>query len=216
MRRILFREIQAVCQESYQSQGLTRRDGGTFRSVDGDRGKFEFQLQCYGRETCAKGYPVIKKTDGPHKRTIWYTEKQLFKPLERRLPQSQSQEENAKSGTADAQNEDLVSGLVEEGWRSILSDAISSETFGKLDVFLKEERASGAIIYPPQADIFSAFNLCPFEETKVVIVGQVSFLPLLYPDIAIHITLMIAYNFQRILIMVPVKGMVSRFRFQMA
>ena len=76
----LFQEIQKVGQESYRSQGLTRQNGGTFRNIAGEKGKFEFQLQCYGRKECAQGYPVIRETAGPHKRTIWYTEQQLFMP----------------------------------------------------------------------------------------------------------------------------------------
>eukprot|EP00980_Cylindrotheca_fusiformis_P010468 scaffold2322_cov135-Cylindrotheca_fusiformis.AAC.27 len=177
MRRKLFQEIQAVSQESYKSRGLTRSDGGTFQNVEGDRGQFEFQLQCYGRKTCAQGDPVIKDTKGPHKRTIWYTEKQLFKPLsERRF--SMVLTEAAESAADEPQNDsqrdikDLASALREPGWKSALSGAFSSESFANLQAFLEEEVAAGATIYPPRDDVFSAFNLCPFEKTKVVIVGQ--------------------------------------------
>lgn len=179
MRRKLFQEIQAICQDSYQSQGLTRFDGGTFRNVEGERGQFEFQLQCYGRETCAQGDPVIKDTSGPHKRTIWYTEKQLFKPLSERRFSMVLTEDIATSASDDPDSSDsnwgdgdLVSGLVEPGWKAALSDALSSESFANLAAFLEEEKAAGATIYPPQDEVFSAFNLCPFEQTKVVIVGQ--------------------------------------------
>jgi hypothetical protein len=173
----LFREIQGVVQDSYQAQGLTRRDGGTFRTVEGDRGQFEFQLQCYGRELCVEGDPVIKETNGPHKRTIWYTQKQLFKPLNQRLSPikvKQSVVNDEINNTAEDMHADLISGLEDEGWNAVLSDSISSDSFGKLDDFIKQERASGVTIYPPQSEIFSALNLCSFEKTKVVIVGQVS------------------------------------------
>jgi hypothetical protein len=182
MRRKLFQEVQAICQDSYQSQGLTRFDGGTYRNVEGESGQFQFQLQCYGRETCPQGDPVIKDTSGPHKRTIWYTEKQLFKPLsERRFSMVLTEDiaTSASSGASDEPDsdskwgdEDLSSGLVEPGWKAALSGALSSESFANLEAFLKEEKAAGATIYPPQDEVFSAFNLCPFEQTKVVIVGQ--------------------------------------------
>lgn len=38
--------------------------------------------------------------------------------------------------------------------------------------FVKDERISGKTIYPKQADIFNAFKAAPFEEIKVVIIGQ--------------------------------------------
>jgi uracil-DNA glycosylase len=42
----------------------------------------------------------------------------------------------------------------------------------QLKAFLMEERARGVAVFPPNADIFSAFDLCPFDDTRVVIVGQ--------------------------------------------
>jgi uracil-DNA glycosylase len=67
---------------------------------------------------------------------------------------------------------DLISGLEDQGWKNALSDAIRSESFQNLESFLEQERATGATIYPPQEDVFSAFNLCPLDKVKVVIVGQ--------------------------------------------
>lgn len=42
----------------------------------------------------------------------------------------------------------------------------------ELKKFLKEEQASGKIIYPPNDQVFNAFNSCDFEDVKVVIIGQ--------------------------------------------
>ena len=83
-QRSLLRELQATALQSYQVQGLTR-PGGSFRDAEGNKGRFEFQLQCYGRAVCANGKPVIKEIEGPHGRTIWYTEDQLFMPRIARL-----------------------------------------------------------------------------------------------------------------------------------
>jgi hypothetical protein len=176
MLRAVFAEIQGVANESYAAQGLTRRDGGTFRNVEGNKGSFEFQLQCYGRERCVKGGTVIRETQGPHKRTIWYTANQLFMPrtardvnMDESIKTSSSSSSESSSG---GNNEKLVAGLLDDGWKNILSDATKSETFQALERFIDDERASGAEIYPSQSDIFSAFNLCPFDKVKVVIVGQ--------------------------------------------
>ena len=76
----LFRELQQVAVESYQSQGMTRANGGQYRTVTGSYGQYTFDLQCYGRTVAANGEVVIKEINGPHGRTIWYTQEQLFRP----------------------------------------------------------------------------------------------------------------------------------------
>jgi uracil-DNA glycosylase len=226
-RRSLFRETQAVAEESYNSQGLTRPDGGTYRTYKGDPGGYAFQLQCYGRTVCANGYPVIHETEGPHKRSIWFVEGQLFKPRsERRLPSLSDDEMMATTGTDDDDRNDgtpkessqgterknptpvsprpvgggwdgnsgggpeigkgppatvvttppdgrLLDGLTDPGWReALLEYATSSESFHRLERFLREEQESGAIIYPPPGEVFAAMNLCPLHRTHVVILGQ--------------------------------------------
>lgn len=88
-KRTLFDEIQATAQLSYASQGLTRQKGGSYRTPDGQRGKFEFNLQCYGKDKCPRGRPVLRETEGPHKRTIWYVEDQLFVPRSMRGPKGE-------------------------------------------------------------------------------------------------------------------------------
>ena len=236
MCRLLYREIRNVAVESYRAQGLTRKNGGTFRNVSGDRGQFEFQLQCYGCNYSFHGDRVIQEPNGPHKRTIWYTERQLFKPRSERIQEESetdskpvvestsdspgefktlqdmrlngfaftksremiiddivmegdpAQTENVvgKSETASSSlhsrvtfegevNDNvatLISGLVDDNWKSVLSDAIRSESFQRLACFLDDERARGVTIYPPSKDIFAALNLCPLDTVKVVIVGQ--------------------------------------------
>ena len=42
----------------------------------------------------------------------------------------------------------------------------------KLELFLSKEASGGHEVYPQKNNLFSAFNLCPFEKLKVVIVGQ--------------------------------------------
>lgn len=45
------------------------------------------------------------------------------------------------------------------------------EYFKILETFLEKEY-SEKTIFPPKDEIFNAFNLCPFENVKVVIIGQ--------------------------------------------
>jgi DNA-formamidopyrimidine glycosylase len=190
-QRMLFRELQSVGLESYSAQGMTRKQGGMYRNVDGTRGQFEFQLQCYGREYCAEGKPVLRETNGPHGRTIWYTDDQLFMSRSQRAATTiasisaleQPSDAGPSTVTSTTVNSastaateqcvsELVSGLTEASWKETLSGAMGSESFQKLAAFLQEEQASGATIYPPRDEIFHALNLCPFDQVKVVIVGQ--------------------------------------------
>ena len=56
------------------------------------------------------------------------------------------------------------------------ADAIGSEKekpyFGALRERVRQARESGQIIYPSEADTFSAFRLTPLEQVRVVILGQ--------------------------------------------
>lgn len=60
---------------------------------------------------------------------------------------------------------------IDSAWKSRLQDEFEKEYFLKLAGFVKEEYKS-SIIYPPGGLIFNAFNLCPFENVKAVIIGQ--------------------------------------------
>ena len=240
-QRSLLRELQATALLSYQAQGLTR-PGGSYRDVEDNRGRFEFELQCYGRKVCPKGKPIERDTDGPHGRTIWYTEEQLFIPRIMRFGATASDKEceeqydvciaevdadqlEASAGTIDATEgahasesstlseatdygytvnakptasaskrttaikietasrsnssvantdpvESLVTGLTDDGWKNALSDTINSNEFRDLALFIENERTQGAVIYPPEDEVFAALNLCPLDDVKVVIVGQ--------------------------------------------
>lgn len=56
-------------------------------------------------------------------------------------------------------------------WQSVLADEFQQPYFSDLAQFVRSEY-SRFTCYPKGSDIFSAFNLCPFSETKVVIIGQ--------------------------------------------
>lgn len=60
---------------------------------------------------------------------------------------------------------------IEGSWKERLEEEFDKPYFQTLISFVKEEYRS-TIVYPPGALIFSAFDHCPFDETRVVIVGQ--------------------------------------------
>ncbi|NNJ55235.1 MAG: uracil-DNA glycosylase [Bacteroidia bacterium] len=61
---------------------------------------------------------------------------------------------------------------IHPSWRKELKQEFDSSYFQNLTQFLKQRKTKGAIIYPPGNEIFNAFDLTPFEEVKVVILGQ--------------------------------------------
>ncbi|CAG1023345.1 Uracil-DNA glycosylase [Patescibacteria group bacterium] len=60
---------------------------------------------------------------------------------------------------------------IEESWRAALQEEFQKPYFQKLITFVKEEYKNGTV-YPPGPYIFRAFNECPFDKLKVVILGQ--------------------------------------------
>lgn len=60
---------------------------------------------------------------------------------------------------------------IEPSWKEVLKDEFGKEYFKKLRGFVKSEY-SHAIVYPPPKNIFRAFELCPFDNVEVVILGQ--------------------------------------------
>ncbi len=60
---------------------------------------------------------------------------------------------------------------IESGWKQLLKEEFDKEYFINLTHFVREEYKSQTI-YPPAAKIFSAFDLCPLDKTRVVILGQ--------------------------------------------
>lgn len=60
---------------------------------------------------------------------------------------------------------------IEPSWKEILADEFEKPYFSLLTSFVKKEYQSTRC-YPPAPLIFNAFNLCPFDKVKVVIIGQ--------------------------------------------
>ncbi len=60
---------------------------------------------------------------------------------------------------------------IEPSWHDALDHLFEQEFFKKLVAFVKDEYASTKV-YPPGKEIFNAFNHCPLQNVKVVILGQ--------------------------------------------
>lgn len=61
---------------------------------------------------------------------------------------------------------------IEESWKNVLREEFDKVYFQQIVTFLKTEKSSGKIIYPPGPLIFNAFNKTPFSKVEVVLLGQ--------------------------------------------
>ncbi|MBU6323219.1 MAG: uracil-DNA glycosylase [Patescibacteria group bacterium] len=60
---------------------------------------------------------------------------------------------------------------IDPSWKERLAGEFDEPYFAELTAFVKKEYA-GETVYPPPRYIFRAFDLCPFDSVKVVILGQ--------------------------------------------
>jgi len=65
----------------------------------------------------------------------------------------------------------MVDVHIEASWKRRLAPEIKQAYFEQLTDFVRQEYET-ARIYPPGSRIFAAFDACPFEDVKVVILGQ--------------------------------------------
>ncbi len=61
---------------------------------------------------------------------------------------------------------------IEEGWKNVLKAEFSKPYFQNAVTFIKTEKAQGKTVYPPGPLIFNAFDKTPFDNVKVVLLGQ--------------------------------------------
>ncbi len=60
---------------------------------------------------------------------------------------------------------------IDPSWQKHLESEFEKSYFVELTAFVKKEYEDGSV-YPAPENIFRAFDLCPFEKVKVVILGQ--------------------------------------------
>lgn len=60
---------------------------------------------------------------------------------------------------------------IEPTWKEALAPEFEKDYFVRLTDFVRNEYGT-TTVYPPGKLIFNAFNLCPYDKVKVVIIGQ--------------------------------------------
>ncbi len=69
------------------------------------------------------------------------------------------------------QKQETMDVRMEVSWKDRLNDEFSKPYFIELVEFVKQEYTAQTV-YPPGSEIFRAFDHCPFNDTKLVIIGQ--------------------------------------------
>src|SRR5271156_1773130 len=69
-------------------------------------------------------------------------------------------------------SETVAAVQIEGSWKAALADEFNKPYFAAIKQFIVDEKAKGKKVYPPGPLIFNAFNLTPFNQVKVVIIGQ--------------------------------------------
>ena len=64
-----------------------------------------------------------------------------------------------------------MNAIIAESWKKELDGEFDKDYFKKLNTFVETEYAAYTC-YPPQEQIFAAFDYCSFQDVKVVILGQ--------------------------------------------
>lgn len=65
----------------------------------------------------------------------------------------------------------FVKPFIEASWLQVLEEEFRAPYFAQLKSFLVEEKKNN-VVFPPGSLIFNAFNLTPFQNVKVVLLGQ--------------------------------------------
>ncbi|MCZ1014058.1 MULTISPECIES: uracil-DNA glycosylase [Streptomyces] len=66
---------------------------------------------------------------------------------------------------------DVVTDMLPESWRGVLGEELEKPYFKELIDFVEQERAGGPV-YPPREQVFAALEATPFDQVKVLILGQ--------------------------------------------
>ncbi|KAL3696022.1 hypothetical protein R1sor_010098 [Riccia sorocarpa] len=97
---------------------------------------------------------------------------ELNKAIARAKRNLKTCEERVAQASGEGSFPDFKDLLVEPTWLTSLEEEFSKSYMSKLHSFVQQEANGAKPIYPPPALVFNAFNTCPFDKVKVVIIGQ--------------------------------------------
>lgn len=67
---------------------------------------------------------------------------------------------------------ETLQSLIPGDWARVLSPEFSKAYWGEIEKFLRAQSAANVSVFPKREHIFRALDLCPFDQVRVVILGQ--------------------------------------------
>ncbi|UMM23134.1 hypothetical protein L5515_003997 [Caenorhabditis briggsae] len=92
--------------------------------------------------------------------------------LVKKMKVDESETKDRPLGTTMKTEINLKELLQSESWSQLLEEEFKKGYISKIEKFLNEEVKKGKQVFPPQSQIFTTFNVLPFEEISVVVIGQ--------------------------------------------
>jgi len=86
--------------------------------------------------------------------------------------QTNEGKEEEETKEMEAEKGSIVEYFKEKSWLEHLAPEFKKSYFKSILSALDEAKKNGKTVYPPEKDIFNAFNFTPFDKLKVVIIGQ--------------------------------------------
>lgn len=68
--------------------------------------------------------------------------------------------------------DDSLTALIPADWANVLAPEFSKSYWPEIERFLRAQASANVSVFPPRAQIFRALDLTPFEQVKVIILGQ--------------------------------------------
>jgi len=128
------------------------------------------------KELKERGLPVSgKKSDLVHRLEeaeegeTKSNKKQKTEEKSEELPEKQQEESKKEASTGKTS---WLDNLTDPGWKKALTPEFEKIYFQNILSFLDSEKSAKKQIFPPEEEIFSAFNYTPLDKVKVVILGQ--------------------------------------------
>lgn len=61
---------------------------------------------------------------------------------------------------------------IDPSWKPFFEEELKKDYLSSINQFLEKEKTACKLIYPPEVDVFNAFNYCSKDKIKVVVIGQ--------------------------------------------
>lgn len=66
----------------------------------------------------------------------------------------------------------MLDGLFDTSWTEVLAPMFEKDFFKRIQLILMQAKQQGIVVFPKEEDVFKAFELTPFKDVNVVILGQ--------------------------------------------